>query len=316
MARTVLSVRRVGPGIWTAVLFVATGVMAGCAGEDGGAELDGSDTIDGTETPTVDFTESTGAIVGTVYNQEKVAAAGVRIDLVGRGRFTLSDITGHYKFIQLEPGRYELTATAGENEPAREDVEVAANKYAHLDFDITLSKPTELIPYYSTVIERGFIGCGVKGTDCPSYPGNSNNKKDFEHHFDGAPIGFLYEVVWDQVGVAPPPATPPAWNPEGQPGWIQRLEISAALGSKSVGVNHNPPYMYTHVNFTGPQDSAPGSPGHIRVDTFRAGGLESPGYAFETDFELYMTAFYVDDRWAEICAVPPDQCPTLPREPN
>ncbi len=289
-----------GVRISAALLAALLLPLTGCLASEGDAlDLDGASVE-----PIRDFDEDSGALVGAVRSTEQLPVGGARVEILDRGRFTITDLEGLYKFILLPPGAYEVQVRVGDNAPVQASIDVDANRYNTLDFTVSITKPTEYVPYNRTSIERGYVACNVRGEACPAYP-DTNDKREFDHPFEGKPIGFLYELTWDRQG--PPWLLDPTFREDGFPGGIERWTMTVTLGDKMFTVASSPSYMYLQFNFT-TKDEVPEGPAHVLVKTYEAGGFTLPGWAHESDFTLYETVFYVEDQWEQYCAAPPEFC--------
>lgn len=105
------------------------------------------------------FDEETGAVVGTVINDESLPMAGVLVGILETGAQTTSAQNGQYTFSNLLPGEYTVSATFLGYESASKRVSVEAGRIAPVNIQLLPVAVDE--PYYISVQELGNIQCSV-----------------------------------------------------------------------------------------------------------------------------------------------------------
>lgn len=274
--------------------------LAGCLGP---GSVPAAGPRDPSATPSL-FNEERGAVVGTVQTLEGNPVPLARATLMEQRISTLTNKHGQYNFSLLLPGLYRVAVTVGDQDAVEQEARVHANGITGLDFTVEVNKPIRHVIYNTTIVERGYMTCNVASKPCPGYD-TSNDILTFEHHFEGKPIAFLYEVVWERRG--PPWLLSPSAGENGFPGGLERWQILMNLGDAGSFAISSPPYMRARFNFTS-EDAVPEGPVHVRVQTWPGAWWHPGGAAYETPFDLYMTAFYAEDRSLHHCAAPPEVC--------
>lgn len=102
------------------------------------------------------FAQSTfGAVVGVVTDPDKLVVAGVNVTLTGLDdksvHETVSEANGAFQFLNMKPGRYELTARASGFAPFRmTSVQLDARQSLRLDVALTLASASETVEVGAT----------------------------------------------------------------------------------------------------------------------------------------------------------------------
>lgn len=256
------------------------------------------------------FDADRGCLRGVVVVQdEQLPIRGARVEVKSGPdkRVVVTNIEGAYVIEKITPGLYTIEVTVAAEKPVEKSIGVDAGAETFLKIDVAITAISENAPWQVTTHESGYMACDVGGLPCPNYPG-PNDKRQFEHHFEGKPVGFLYEFVWKR----PVPGVAGPLGDNGQPGWIHRWEFEANLGTIQKLGRSAPPYFRLWMEAPAdwdPEDDLPEGPTQVRVSSFDwYNFLQLPGYAYEQEFEVHMTAFYVESRVSSFCGAG-DDCP-------
>lgn len=132
-------------------------LLAGCVGSSGTSSKDPA-------APTAEFDENTGAIQGTVTNDENLPLANALVGIVSLKAETSTDSQGRYSLSNLPPGTYDLVATALSHVAAIRKVEVVAG--AAVDANFILASEAAAVPTFKMTPKVGNVQCTVR-----AYPG-------------------------------------------------------------------------------------------------------------------------------------------------
>lgn len=105
-------------------LLLATSLLAGCSGSDGG---------DATTTKPP-ISKDKGAIDGLLIDDIYRPIAGAKVLLLPIGLTTTTDNSGQFRFIELAPGAYTLKVESDGHEGNPMTVDVVANEYREVEF--------------------------------------------------------------------------------------------------------------------------------------------------------------------------------------
>jgi hypothetical protein len=140
-------------------LFVLLFVLAlsGCAGS---ARPTPSPTS--TEPPPlVPPTAEYGGVEGLVYSPEVLPLANISVMVVGSNRTALTDATGYYNVLPLDPGTYTLEVNQTGYQPSKHNIAVAAGQGLRVDFSL-LAIPAPS-PYVDASYQRrGHLDCQAR----------------------------------------------------------------------------------------------------------------------------------------------------------
>lgn len=196
------------------VLFVASFLLAGCAGGDATSKAGPGVSAPLTADPAL-VTADLGAIRGTVMDEEQAPVVGATIGIRGAGNAsnTISSQDGKFSFSHLEPGQWEVIVGAAFFEGAVKRVSVAAGEIT--DANIAIKRVpdqnnTELyvvqdqkrglinaaysFPWTSGAILSGSVGQGVFLNEASKFP----------LEYDAA-LGLrevVLELVWQPAAIA------------------------------------------------------------------------------------------------------------------
>ena len=133
------------------VVFVLALLLAGCTatGEDQGIDAPGS----------ASFTDSRGAIQGTVTDESLLPIPGAVVSIEGGTDVATTGYDGAFVFSLLEPGSYSLSASAPGYGEGATSVDVIAGDVASVSLRLVASASTE--PYMTTTLGSGRLGCGM-----------------------------------------------------------------------------------------------------------------------------------------------------------
>lgn len=142
------------------IVLLSTALFAGCVAEPA-AKPD-----DTPQATAAEVDESTGALVGTVINEEGLPLSGVNIGLIETGDATTSDDAGQYTINGIEPGEYSVQAAMVGFEPGLKRVTIAIGEIAQANFQLTVIAVD--VPHHVSDQQLGNIQCSV--TIFPGFP--------------------------------------------------------------------------------------------------------------------------------------------------
>jgi hypothetical protein len=147
-------------------LFLLSGCAAssssGAAGRPGGAP-----------------TGATGEVRGVVTDEALTPIAGALVAALGLNRTTTTDSMGTFLLAEIPIGNVVIAVQALGFEPSSRKVEVKDG--GSVEIAIVLRATESPVPYHTTRIEQGIIGCGVLGK-IPMY----NDKPNSSHNIIAA----------------------------------------------------------------------------------------------------------------------------------
>jgi hypothetical protein len=146
-------------------LLLTTSLFAGCIAADEPAPAKGSDVAPPTASA-ANFDETTGALKGTVIDEEGLPVVGVTVGLIETGLSTLTAETGEFSISNIAPGEYTVQASMLSYEPAVKRVMIEVGTVAQANFQLVVI-PIDS-PYYFSDQEQGNIQCSV--TLFPGFP--------------------------------------------------------------------------------------------------------------------------------------------------
>ncbi|HWN98473.1 MAG TPA: carboxypeptidase-like regulatory domain-containing protein, partial [Blastocatellia bacterium] len=140
--------------------------------------------------------QPTGSVEGTVTDAQGAIVPGATVTIrdtgTGFSRTATTSDSGHYKFVQLPPGRYEVKATATNFKAAvNTDIEVAVGSNVPLDIRLEPGGATEIVTVTggseATVDRTDNTVSGVVGTvQIANLPLNGRNFLDLARLQPGA----------------------------------------------------------------------------------------------------------------------------------
>jgi hypothetical protein len=172
-------------------MTAALGLLAfsGCVSDD-----DGEDLGDGTGNEPAgpaQFTEDTGAIEGSIIDDQALPVAGVEVVIQELERSTRTDESGRFVFNNVEPGAYTILFSKLGFEAKGQTVNVAAGQATAVE--VMLDPIAVDTPYHQTIIQEGRVGCGVR-----FYPGAPLVGVGDPGWYTGVAVCGVYPVFPDQ----------------------------------------------------------------------------------------------------------------------
>lgn len=168
-------------------------VLSGCTGGKTAASV----ALEPAAEP--EFDADTGAIQGTVVDDEFVAIVGASVGILDLDLVSLTDADGRFTFSHLAPGIYDVQASKIGFDNGRGNVEVVANDVGEVTIElrtaVDLGRP---YPLYQS--QGGFFGCGMSWSPAVVFSGLSACAlvKDVTETDVGEPDKFMLE--WPTEG--------------------------------------------------------------------------------------------------------------------
>ncbi len=186
-----------------AVLLLLSMLLAGCAGDKSAAKATNAPL---TADPAL-VTEDTGAIRGTVLDEELAPVVGAAIGIRGAGNSsnTVSSQDGKFSFSYLNPGNWEIVVGAAFYEGATRRVTVQAGEITDVNLAIKKIADTNSTQLYMVQTQkRGFINLAYSfpwegGTLGGSLgQGLPNEQSHFPLEYDATlgPKEVVLELAW------------------------------------------------------------------------------------------------------------------------
>jgi hypothetical protein len=158
--RCVVSTMTARATFMVAVLGLAT--LAGCIGVDDADPTSDQDQ----QTGPAEFTEDTGAVSGTVLDDQGLPVEKGQVALAGDGfeEATTTDEAGRFAFSNVDPGSYRLFINALGYESVGKNVDVVVGEVTTVE--VLLEPVAVAEPHAETQIGEGKVACSVR-----AYPG-------------------------------------------------------------------------------------------------------------------------------------------------
>lgn len=137
--------------------ILVTLLLAGCVESSGSSQSNAS-------APPAEFDETTGAIQGTVVNDENLPIESALVGIVELRIEAVTDSQGRFTLSNVQPGTQNLIATAIGYEPAVRKVEVVQGSVIEQHFTLTADAVTTA--YFKMRPQVGNVQCTVR-----AYPG-------------------------------------------------------------------------------------------------------------------------------------------------
>lgn len=146
-------------------LLFASVVLAGCAGPEPEVLSTPAPTAVAPAAP-AEYSETTGALVGTVTDDEQVPLPGVVVGVQELGTQTTTDLAGQFTFSNVAPGRYSLQFALLGYSGSAKSIEVVAGEVASTV--AVLSRIVVDIAYHYTLQQKGLLGCAFQTEGVPT----------------------------------------------------------------------------------------------------------------------------------------------------
>lgn len=141
------------------VVLLSTAMLAGCV-------ADAPKPQEEPQATAAEVNDTTGALVGTIINEEGLPIEGATIGLIETGITTTSDSAGEYTLNGIEPGEYSVQAAIVGFEPGVKRITVIAGEISQANFQLTVIAID--VPHYVSDQQFGNIQCSV--TIFPGFP--------------------------------------------------------------------------------------------------------------------------------------------------
>lgn len=180
------------------VLLTLAMVLAGCAGDDGGAAGGG----DGSGASGDNETEIRNGIEGGVQSEDLLPLERAKVEIISLNLTVTTNSEGKYRFANLEPRDYLVVASKEGFKPLTQRAIVQDGMVHQLDFMLK-PRPTAT-PYSETLDANGFVSCkfvygldpeSMQHHDCGSIDPNNLDTHEFEVGRDAAQI--VVEAFWE-----------------------------------------------------------------------------------------------------------------------
>lgn len=146
-------------------LVLASILLSGCVGADAEIASTPAPTSVAPAAP-AEVSETTGAVIGTVTDDEQVPLAGVTVGILELGVQTTTDLAGQFTFNNLEPGQYSLQFALLGYAGAAKRIEIVAGEIASTV--AFLSRIVIDVAYHYTLQQKGLLGCAVQTEGIPT----------------------------------------------------------------------------------------------------------------------------------------------------
>lgn len=278
-----------------AFALVSVLLLAGCAG--------GGKSANASPTPTDPNVLPPGVhnvLEGTVQTTDLIPLEGARVLLNGREDNRTTDPAGYYRFENLEPGDYIVTSSLEGYRPKQQRAIIEEQKIFQLDFMLEEIPSTQ--PYHTLQEFRGKIACQVayqttpentQRPNCGAVDPNNRQQKDFDIEPGAAQV--QVELVWTQSTAG-----------------SRILTITAeSLGDNGVQFAHDRGETGLKVVISQSllRKNMPDG-GKIRILVEAAPSITGDeaaldaGLAFQQDFTIYFTTFYIEPGPPSFSAIP------------
>jgi hypothetical protein len=142
------------------ILFASVLLLSGCVGGESATPNDVQATDQAPpEASAATFDDETGAVQGTIINDEGLPVANVLVGVLETGLQTTTAQNGQYTFSNVLPGEYTVSAALLGFEAASKRVTVEAGAIAQANFQLVPVAIEQ--PYYVSVQELGNIQCSI-----------------------------------------------------------------------------------------------------------------------------------------------------------
>jgi hypothetical protein len=268
------------------LLVVASLLLAGCAGSDGGAE--GKDAGDGSEE------EVTNAIEGTVQGDDLLPLEMAKVEILSLNVSVMTNSEGNYRFTNLAPRDYLVVASKDGYRTLTQRAIVKDQSVHQLDFKLD-AKPL-IEPFKETVDHAGRIACKiVYGTDpeamehhdCGQAADDINNDPDHEFQIGPNAAQILVEAFWEPTSDGSKHLT---LTVESVGFGHQDLVFSSISGPSGIRVTIPQTIVEKYYPEGGALRTTMAAGASITGDEAGA----DAGAAIQQDFVLYVTTFYVE----------------------
>lgn len=266
------------------LLLVLLLLAAGCTGKAGPQVAAPSGDPDGLPAGVENLLE--GAVLGV----DRLPIPDVNMTVSGVSDFQSTDALGYYRFENLPPGDHIVTAEKAGFRSRSQRAFVEDGTILELNF--TLEERPLATPYNSTRDQGGFIACQLTVQPAPDNRqrtacGDSlpNNKQVHDFPVEGGAAQLQIELFWTQK-------TDAARN-------LQMVAESVGVNAVTYGDETGPAGLKILVSGSLIEKTVPNG-GQIRVSVHAApGALDAPddtdaGLAFQQDYTVYLTAFFVE----------------------
>lgn len=190
---------------WAILLLVSASVLAGCSQGGGGAPADTITLGDGSQ---VELAEG-AALVGVVVDEAIRPVAGANVTVLALNLTVSASAEGLFVFGELEPGIYNLVASAAGFVPITTQAEVREGETTRVR--IQLARDLNPQPYHTTLQFEWFDAAGVTLVDFTidlvsrSFLGGAVPPQCDRCYFyfdtDMPPEQLLFEAAWeDSIG--------------------------------------------------------------------------------------------------------------------
>lgn len=142
-------------------------ILAGCAAEEPEIlEAPAPTSASIAPAAPAEFSETKGALAGTVTDDEQIPLAGVTVGILELGLKTASDHAGQFTFSQLAPGTYSLQFALLGYSGAAKHVDVVAGEATSTV--AVLNRVVIDIAYHYILQQKGLLGCAVQTQGIPT----------------------------------------------------------------------------------------------------------------------------------------------------
>ena len=140
--------------------LIATMLLSGCVGGESASDPNvGPTSVAPPEASAATFDDETGAVQGTVINDEGLPIPGVLVGIIETSAQTTTAQTGEFTFSNVLPGEYTVSAALIGYDAASKRVTVEAGVVAQSNFQL---QPIAIdAPHYVSLQEQGNIQCSV-----------------------------------------------------------------------------------------------------------------------------------------------------------
>lgn len=278
-----------------AIVLVSALLVAGCAGSGKPASTSPTPTDPNALPPGV-----TNVLEGTVQTTDLSPLEGAKVALNGREDNRTTDAAGYYRFENLEPGDYIVTASFDAYRPKQQRAIIEDLKVFQLDFILEEIPSTQ--PYHTIQDFRGRVACqlayqttpeNTQRPNCGAVDPNNRQQKDFSIEPGAAQV--QVELVWTPSTAA-----------------SRVLTITAeSLGENGIQFAHDRGESGLKVVISQSllRKNMPDG-GTIRVLVEAAPSITGDeaaldaGLAFQQDFTIYFTTFYIEPGPPSFSAAP------------